>query len=92
MTGGDAAILVLLHELFDSTRGWRDLPRRMRAAAHAVLTPGLEGHGSAAPVASLDAAVKQRAARMPPGPLRLLGHSLGAVLAVRLALGLGPRV
>ncbi|MFN7599633.1 MAG: alpha/beta hydrolase [Cereibacter sp.] len=78
--------------MFDSAKGWRDLPRRMRAAGHPVLTPDLPGHGSAPAVASLDAAVEQLAARMPPGPLRLLGHSLGAVLAVRLALGLGPRV
>ncbi|MCA3447908.1 MAG: alpha/beta fold hydrolase [Rhodobacter sp.] len=92
MPGGDAATLVLFHGRFDSAKGWRDLPRRMRAAGHAVLTPDLPGHGSAAMVASLDAAVEQRAARMPPGPLRLLGHSPGAVLAVRLALGLGPRV
>ncbi|MFO0514706.1 MAG: alpha/beta fold hydrolase [Rhodobacterales bacterium] len=92
VTGGNGATLVLLHGLFDSATGWRDLPRRMRAAGHAVLTPDLPGHGSAPAVASLDAAVEQLAARMPPGPLRLLGHSLGAVLAVRLALGLGPRV
>ena len=92
MPGGDAATLVLLHGLFDSAKGWRDLPRRMRAAGDAVLTPDLPGHGSAATVASLDAAVKQRTARMPPGPLRLPGHSPGAVLAVRLALGLGSRV
>ncbi len=77
MPGGDAATLVLLHGLFDSAKGWRDLPRRMRAAGHAVLTPDLPGHESAATVASHDAAVKQRAARMPPGPLRLLDPFTG---------------
>jgi pyruvate dehydrogenase E2 component (dihydrolipoamide acetyltransferase) len=92
VTGGDGTTLVMLHGLFDSAKGWRDLPHRMRAAGHAMLTPDLPGHGAAAPVASVEDAVEQLAVQMPPGPLRLLGHSLGAALAVRLALRLGPRV
>ena len=82
----------MLHGLFDTAKGWRDLPRRMQAAGHPVLTLDLPGHGASAPVATIDAAVNQMAAQFPPGPLRLIGHSLGAALAARLALRLGQRV
>jgi pyruvate dehydrogenase E2 component (dihydrolipoamide acetyltransferase) len=84
--------LVLLHGLFDTHKGWRNLPGRMQAAGHPVLTLDLPGHGTSDPAASFEAAVDQLAAQIPPGPLRLIGHSLGAALAVRLALRLGQRV
>ena len=89
---GGAATMLLLHGLFDSPKGWRDLPGRLRAAGHAVAMPDLPGHGSTPPVADFDAAVEELAASLPPGPLHLVGHSLGAALAVRLALRLGARV
>ena len=90
--GQGGPTLVLLHGLFDHTKGWRDLPRRMQATGHAVLTLDLPGHADSAPATSVEAAVDELAAQMPDGRLRLIGHSLGAALAVRLALRLGARV
>ena len=90
---GKGLPIVLLHGLFDDHRGWRDLPRHLAAAGHAVLAVDLPGHGaSTVQAASVDAAVDQIAASLPDGPLRLIGHSLGAAIAVRLARRLGARV
>lgn len=90
--GQAAPTLVLLHGLFDTAKGWRDLPRRLQAAGHAVLTLDLPGHALNTQATTVEAAVDQLAAEIPPGPLRLIGHSLGAALAVMLALRLGQRV
>ncbi len=84
--------IVLLHGLFDDHRGWRDLSRRLEAAGHSVLAVDLPGHGASAPAPDLETTVARIAAALPAGPLRLIGHSLGAALAVRLALRLGGRV
>lgn len=108
---GSAAAIVLLHGLFDSPKGWRDLPRRLAATGHSVLAPDLPGHGDSAPAASIDDAANLLAhaitTAIPHGPLRLIGHSLGAAIAVKLATlmparidrlilsapaGLGPRI
>lgn len=95
-TAGTAAgtPVVLIHGLFDDGRGWRDLPDKLARAGHPVIVPDLPGHGeSEAQVGTLAEAETALMACLPPaGPLRLAGHSLGAVLAVRLALRLGPRV
>lgn len=109
--GGGGTPIILLHGLFDTHKGWRDLPRRLAAAGHTVLAADLPGHGDSAPAASFDDAARQLAqaitAAIPAGPLRLIGHSLGAALAVKLATlmparverlilsapaGLGPRI
>jgi pimeloyl-ACP methyl ester carboxylesterase len=84
--------VVLLHGLFDEGRGWRDLPDRLAGLGHPVLVADLPGHGASAPAADLDQAVEALLAALPQGPLRLVGHSLGAVLATRLALRLGAGV
>ncbi len=94
--GGSGPTVILLHGLFDDHRGWRDLPRRIAAAGHTVLVADLPGHGDSAPADDLADAV-QRLARAitetaPHGPLRLIGHSLGAALAVKLAAGLSQRI
>ncbi len=90
--GAGGETLVLLHGLFDDARGWRDLPARLARAGHRVLAPDLPGHAAGLPPAtSLDDAVAQIIATLPPGPIRLIGHSLGAVLAVRVALAIGAR-
>jgi len=95
-SGGSGTPVVLLHGLFDDHRGWRDLPRRLAAAGHAVLSVDLPGHGDSAAAPSLDAAIEAVftavAQAVPQGPLRLMGHSLGALFAVTLALRLGERV
>ncbi|AWB50249.1 hypothetical protein HYN69_06105 [Gemmobacter aquarius] len=108
---GSAEAIVLLHGLFDSPKGWRDLPRRLAAAGHSVLAPDLPGHGDSAPAATLDEVLTTLAQTVtqaiPAGPLTLIGHSLGAALAVKIATlmpqriahlilsapaGLGPRI
>lgn len=96
-TSGAAATVVLLHGLFDSHRGWRDLPQRLARMGHAVLAPDLPGHGdNPASACSLDDAAAQLAATLsttaPGAGLALVGHSFGAALAVRLAQRMGPRI
>ena len=91
--GGRAATVVLLHGLFDSAMGWRGLPQRLSRMGLAVHAPDLPGHGdSDADAGSLDGMTEHIRAGLPEGPLSLVGHSLGAVLAVRLARRLGARV
>lgn len=82
----EVASVVLLHGLYDTPQGWRDLPRRLARAGFAVAVPDLPA------VEGLDGAVQALAGALPAGRLRLVGHSLGAVLAARLAALLGPRV
>ncbi|MBD3765698.1 MAG: alpha/beta fold hydrolase, partial [Rhodobacterales bacterium] len=85
--------VVLLHGLFDSARGWRDLPQRLAQRGLSVHAPDLPGHGAAPDMAdTVPALVEGLLPGLPPGPLTLVGHSLGAVLAVRLAQRLGARV
>jgi pyruvate dehydrogenase E2 component (dihydrolipoamide acetyltransferase) len=81
--------IALLHGLFDSPRGWRDLPRRLQARGHPVLVPDLPAID---PGEGLDAMAGRLVPLLPAGPLGLIGHSLGAAVAVRLALRLGPAV
>jgi pyruvate dehydrogenase E2 component (dihydrolipoamide acetyltransferase) len=81
--------IVLLHGLFDDPRGWRDLPRRLQATGHPVLAPDLPALAAGE---GIEALAVRLAPLLPAGPLCLLGHSLGAAVAVRLALRLGPAV
>ena len=96
VTGGDAAggdaTVVLLHGLFDDSSGWRGLPRRLAARGLRCVALDLPGHGADTEAAgSFDAAADMLFARLPDGPLHLVGHSLGAALAARLARRIGPR-
>lgn len=80
------ATIVLLHGLHDDASGWRGLPERLRAAGRRVIAPDLPGHGDdPAEPAGFEEAADLLAIRLPGGPLHLVGHSLGAALAVRLA-------
>jgi pyruvate dehydrogenase E2 component (dihydrolipoamide acetyltransferase) len=91
--GGQAtATFVFIHGLFDTGKGWRDLPRRLQAAGHRVVLLDLPGHADTAPAPDVEQAVDQLAAEIPSGSLCLIGHSLGAALAARLARRLGDRV
>lgn len=91
--GTQSATVVLLHGLYDTQQAWRDLARRLARAGLAVAMPDLPGHGDAAPPAGdLEDAAQAMLAGLPPGRLLLVGHSLGAVFATRLALRLGARV
>lgn len=91
--GGLGSTVVLLHGLFDSARGWRDLPQRLTRLGHRVHAPDLPGHGDAPePAATPERMAEMLLPGLPAGPLALVGHSLGAVVAVDLARRLGARV
>ncbi|WP_102108982.1 alpha/beta fold hydrolase [Oceaniglobus roseus] len=83
--------VLLLHGLYDHGRGWRDLPDRIARAGHPVLVPDLPGHGQSDPSGSLESATNALLALLPEGRVILAGHSLGAVLATRIARRIGPR-
>jgi pyruvate dehydrogenase E2 component (dihydrolipoamide acetyltransferase) len=83
--------VLLLHGLYDEGRGWRDLPDRLAQAGHPVWVADLPGHGASAPASSMDEAADRVAQALPEGPVRLVGHSAGAVLASLLAERLGAR-
>lgn len=95
-SGGTGPTVVFLHGLFDDHRGWRDLPRRIAAVGYSVLLADLPGHGDSDPANDVTDAVQRLAQALteaaPHGPLRLIGHSLGAALAVKLALSLSHRI
>ncbi len=95
--GRTGAPVVLLHGLYDEGAGWRDLPQRLARAGHPVLVPDLPGHGASAATAAdveamTDTVRDLLAGVLPEGPMRIVGHSMGAVIATRLALLLGDRV
>ena len=67
-----------------SSRGeWRGVMAAHGADWH---RPDLPGHGAAPPAAGdwLTAAAERAIAAMPPGPFDLLGHSVGACVALRV--------
>jgi pyruvate dehydrogenase E2 component (dihydrolipoamide acetyltransferase) len=81
-----AGTVVLLHGLFDDSKGWRGLPQRLAKRSLTCVVLDLPGHGDDTSTAdSFDAAADQLAKRLPAGPLHLVGHSLGAAFAARLA-------
>ncbi len=95
--GRTGAPVVLLHGLYDEGAGWRDLPQRLARAGHPVLVPDLPGHGASAATAAdveamTDTVRDLLAGVLPEGPMRIVGHSMGAVIATRLAVLLGDRV
>lgn len=92
-SAGRIGTVVLLHGLFDSARGWRDLPQRLARAGLAVHAPDLPGHGLSTDTAeTVEAMADLILPGLPAGRIALVGHSLGGLLAVRLAQRLGPRV
>ena len=84
--------VVLLHGLFDDSTGWRGLPQRLRKRGLSVVTLDLPGHGTETEgVGDFDAAVDHLLRRLPEGAVDLVGHSLGAALAARIATRIGAR-
>ncbi|XVV04593.1 alpha/beta fold hydrolase [Actinosynnema sp. CA-248983] len=84
--GGSGPLLVLLHGLGATGEVWRGVVDRWPGA---WLVPDLPGHGRSAPLerysfGSFAAAV---ASVVPAGPVAVLGHSLGGVVALTLASG-----
>ncbi len=89
--GGAGPPLVLVHGWTGAAANWIELAPRL-AARHRVLVPDLPGHGGSAPLPAapnLDAyadRVRLVVEREEMLPAPLVGHSLGGVVALRLAL------
>ncbi|WP_309114866.1 alpha/beta fold hydrolase [Saccharothrix sp.] len=84
--GGSGPLLVLLHGLGATGEVWRGVVDRWNGS---WLVPDLPGHGRSGPLerysfGSFAAAV---ASVVPAGPVAVLGHSLGGVVALTLASG-----
>lgn len=91
------APVVLLHGLFADAVSWRELPRQIADRGHEVIVPDMPGHGASA-MSLVDMDDFLGATRdfldgvLPDGPVILVGHSLGAIGAAHLAVGLGERL
>ncbi len=86
---------VLIHGFAGDASTWSLLSAALARAGQSVIAPDLPGHGTnpaaAASPDDLVAGVLRDLANR-AGPLHLIGHSLGAWVAVQAALALGPRV
>ncbi len=89
--GGDGPPVVLVHGLGGASTNWLHMAPAL-AARHRVLVPDLPGHGGSSPLPALPNlnpladAVYALAAGEGLLPAPLVGHSLGAVVALRHAL------
>lgn len=92
LRGGQGDPVVLVHGFGADLSAWRvfaaDLPND-----RPILALDLPGHGAsqAHPAADFDAMAGALAASL-PGPVHLVGHSLGAALCVRAAAQVGTQV
>jgi esterase len=82
--------VVILHGLLGSARNWTSIAKEL-AASHRVVALDLRNHGRSpwAETMSFDEMAGDVAAfieRQGFGPVRLIGHSLGGKIAMRLAL------
>lgn len=76
----------LIHGLFSDSQSFTTLGRKLAALGYRTLAADLPGHGETQSAAkSLDEIVADIDVVLPPGPLRLVGHSFGAIVATRLA-------
>ncbi|PWC90756.1 hypothetical protein TSH100_01585 [Azospirillum sp. TSH100] len=86
---------LLVHGFAGDRSAWANLASGLARSGKRVVMPDLPGHGAtaieAADVDGLAAAVMALAESL-PGPLVLVGHSLGAAAAVHAARRLGGRV
>lgn len=94
---GHGPPVVLLHSSASGARQWEALIAAL-APARRVIAPNLLGYGRTDPrdAAARSSAAGQAAAMLPAldeldGSIDLVGHSFGAVVALELALALGPR-
>jgi pimeloyl-ACP methyl ester carboxylesterase len=89
--GGSGPPVVLVHGLSGAASNWIELAPELARTAR-VVVPDLPGHGGSAPLAALPnlEPFADRLGRVLErehvGPAVLVGHSLGCVVALRLAL------
>ncbi len=93
---GAGSPVVVLHGLFGSARNLTGLCRAL-AATHRVIAMDLRNHGDSGHDAAMDydimaADVVQTLDADGPGPVSLVGHSMGGKVAMRLALHMPARV
>ncbi|PWC74346.1 acetoin dehydrogenase dihydrolipoyllysine-residue acetyltransferase subunit [Azospirillum sp. TSH64] len=93
--GSAGPVHLLVHGFAGDRTAWANLASGLARSGKRVVMPDLPGHGAtaieAADVDGLAAAVTALAESL-PGPLVLVGHSLGAAAAVHAARRLGDRV
>ena len=91
LAGGDGPPIVLIHGLGGSATNWCELAPLL-APRHRLVIPNLPGHAGSDPISGLTelgvfadriAAVMEHEQAAPAG---VVGHSLGGLVAVRLAL------
>jgi pimeloyl-ACP methyl ester carboxylesterase len=89
--GGEGTPLILVHGLAGAAANWTLLVPAL-ATRHRLLVPDLPGHGGSSPLASAPTlnpfadAVAELARREDMLPAPVVGHSMGGVIALRLAL------
>ena len=92
-TGSTTARVILIHGLFADAASFSLLRLMLERTGFSVEALELPHHGNAGDDAStVDDAVKSLRARLPGGELILVGHSLGALIAAKIAAGLGSRL
>lgn len=88
--------LIFLHGLFGSTDGWASVIASVARAGFDVVAIDLPCHGQSpacvANFSELVDAAEQAVNALCSTPMALIGHSMGAAVATRLARRLGPRL
>lgn len=95
MEGKGGRLHLLIHGFAGDSSAWAATASALRRAGHRTALLDLPGHGDSVTEAQDLAGLVDAAAAYAetlPGPLVLVGHSLGAAVAVALAARLGPRV
>lgn len=95
VAGQGGRVHLLVHGFAGDRSAWAQLTAALVRAGQTVVTPDLPGHGATTleavdPGALADAITAL--AKTLPGPITLVGHSLGAAVAVDVATRLGSRV
>lgn len=91
--GQSSARVILIHGLFADAASFALLKLMLERSGFVVMAIDLPGHGaSTKSAATLDEAIQAVETELPAGDLVLVGHSLGAIVAARIAARLGARV